>query len=87
MTLNGHSLNGRQFRKQASDFLAWAYGTDASTMFNMGVTTLGQRVGQSFMNALREFDIKSYAHLAGSSFDPFYVDEKIPAAIDKLTSK
>lgn len=75
------------FENDPIRFLEWAYGSEASKMFKMGVTMLDQRAGQSFMNTLRQFDINSYARIAGSSFDPFYVDEKIPAAIDKITSK
>lgn len=48
---------------------------------------MGQRAGQAFMNTLFEYDREGYERLTGSLVDPFYDDTKIPAALDKLTSK
>lgn len=48
---------------------------------------MGQRVGQAFMNTLFQYDPEGYERLSGSLVDPFYDDSKIPAALDKLTSK
>lgn len=68
------------------DVLAWLYGEDAVYRYLNKVID-GQRRGQAFMNTLFEYDQAEYIRLTGSSFDPFYVDAKIPLALDKLTSK
>lgn len=41
-----------------------------------------QRVGQAFCNALTEQD---RAKVIGKTFDPFYDDENLPAALEALT--
>lgn len=74
------------FKDDAAEILEWAFGKQARTYF-LDSIVFGQRPGQAFMNALRNYAPEEYARLAGSSWDPFFVDEKIPAAIDKLTSK
>lgn len=70
----------------ALEFLVWAYGKAAGQRYQSKLLD-GQRSGQAFMNILSEYDPNSYARLAGSVFDPFYVDSKIFAAIDRLTRK
>lgn len=74
------------FKDDAVSILEWAYGSQAKWRF-IERMAMEQRVGQAFMNTLMEFDQASYTRLAGSFVDPFYVDSKIPAAIDKLTTK
>jgi hypothetical protein len=46
-----------------------------------------QRVGQAFMNALRKNAPAKYDLLTGANSDPFYIDTRIPAAIDFLRSQ
>jgi hypothetical protein len=80
-------LEEARLRKEAYNILEWAYGEAAANMFKAGITCLEQRAGQSFMNVLRIVDQTEYIRLAGTNVDPFYVDAKLPLAIDKLTSK
>lgn len=75
------------FKDDVAGFLEWAYGTNARVIFSNAVIYDDQRVGQSFMNVLRIFDEPEYIRLTGTDVDPFYVDKKIPAALDRLTSK
>jgi hypothetical protein len=72
---------------EAKSILEWGYGQEAAGMFVSGVTILEQRPGQAFMNTLRMYDHAEYSRLTSSKQDPFYNDAKLPAAIDKLTSK
>jgi len=44
----------------------------------------GQRDGQAFMNCLHLFDREKYDVLTNTSWDPFYIDKNIRAAIDRL---
>jgi hypothetical protein len=74
------------FMDDPGAILEWLYG-DCAGMRYIHHLMAGQRRGQAFMNVLFEFDSDSYVRLTGSLWDPFYVDEKIPSAIDKLTSK
>lgn len=74
------------FENDAATFLEWAYGQRARNQYYEQLEW-NQRRGQSFMNVLRVHDEKSYIRLSGSSDDPFYVDHKIPQAIDRITSK
>lgn len=74
------------FADDAISILEWAYGPQAKWRFveKMAAT---ERAGQAFMNVLHEFDPAEYAKLASSKADPFFNDRRLPAAIDKLTSK
>lgn len=74
------------FENDPAAFLEWAYGKRARRQY-FEQLEWNQRSGQSFMNVLRLYDEAAYIRISGSSDDPFYVDEKIPAAIDKITSK
>lgn len=74
------------FKDDAAEILEWAFGKQAKTYF-LDSVIFGQRAGQAFMNALRYHAQSEYVRLAGTSVDPFYDDKKIPAALDKLTSK
>lgn len=76
-----------ELANEAKLILEWGYGPEAATMFMSGMTILGQRPGQSFMNTLRMHDHLEYSRLTSSKQDPFYDDKRLPAAIDKLTSK
>lgn len=75
------------FEDDAISVLTWAYGMGARITFRNHRNGGVQRVGQAFMNTLFEYAPEEYARLAGSLVDPFYDDKKIPAALDKLTSK
>lgn len=80
------TLNNDPFQDDAAEILNWAYGPEARTRF-FEFLSGGQRAGQAFMNALYEQDIHEYDRIAGSLADPFYQDNKLPAAIDRLTMK
>lgn len=67
-------------------FLEWAYGKLARRQY-FEQLEWDQRPGQSFMNVLRIYDMPSYIRLTGSNADPFFVDAKIPLAIERITSK
>jgi hypothetical protein len=73
--------------EEALNILEWGYGPEAAGMFVSGVTILEQRPGQAFMNTLRMYDRTEYSRLTSSTQDPFFNDARLPAAIDKLTSK
>ncbi len=75
------------FEDDAAEILEWGYGEEAKRQFLHQITTHDIRVGQAFMNTLRDFDLVGYRRLTGSLVDPFYDDAKLPAAIDRLTSK
>jgi hypothetical protein len=75
-----------QFENDPEAVLYWLYGADAAYRF-LNHRADGQRSGQAFMNVLRAWDPDSYARLTGSDVDPFYLDEKITVALDRLTSK
>lgn len=75
------------FKDDVAEFLEWAYGVDARVRFNNAVIYEDQRPGQAFMNVLSVYDMPEYVRLTGTDVDPFYVDSKIFAALDKLTSK
>lgn len=75
------------FEDDVDELLEWLYGRGALITYARFRNGGEQRVGQAFMNTLFVYDPQEYARLAGSIFDPFYVDNKIPAALDKLTSK
>jgi hypothetical protein len=81
------TLVASPFEDDASSILNWAYGRKAMIDFYTRITDREERIGQAFMNVLREVDLDEYARLAGSTVDPFYQDKNLPAAIDKLTSK
>lgn len=74
------------FEDDAAEILEWGYGKNALQMFVEKIES-GQRSGQAFMNTLYQFDFAGYHRLASFPEDPFYDDSKIPAALDKLTSK
>lgn len=74
------------FEDDAVNFLAWAYGEKAREAF-MDNLSNDQRVGQAFMSVLYSFDQPEYDRLASSIIDPFYNDARIPAALDRITSK
>lgn len=74
------------FKDDAAEILEWAFGKQAKRYF-LDSLIFGQRVGQAFMNALYKVDPVEYERLTGSLVDPFYDDTKLPAAIDRLTSK
>lgn len=74
------------FADDAVNILEWAYGMGARIAFNYNVA-VGQRYGQAFMNVLFDHDAAEYDRLTGSLVDPFHDDKKLPAALDKLTSK
>lgn len=80
------TLVASPFEDDAAEILNWAYGNEAREMFYMYLSG-DQRVGQAFMNTLCAFDGAEYDRLSGSLADPFYQDNKLPAAIDKLTIK
>jgi hypothetical protein len=71
---------------EAKNILDWAYGNGARLEFTNRMA-VGQRAGQAFMNALYMFDRPEYNRLSRSTVDPFHDDSKLPAAMDKLTSK
>lgn len=75
------------FENDPGEFLEWAFGFRAKQIFFENVKEDDQRAGQAFMNTLYLYDAESYNRLTGSLVDPFYDDSKIPAAIDKLTTK
>lgn len=74
------------FEDDAITILEWAYGKEAK-YYMVERMASGQRTGQAFMNALSMFDHASYIRLASSKADPFYDDKRLPAAVDRLTSK
>lgn len=80
------TLVGSPFEDDAAMILMWGYGDEACRRFYEFLSG-GQRHGQAFMNSLFEQDIDEYNRLTGSLADPFYDDNKLPAAIDKLTIK
>jgi hypothetical protein len=71
---------------EAKEILEWGYGKSAKTYF-LDSVIFGQRLGQAFMNTLRNHDLSEYARLSRTLVDPFYDDTKLLAAIDMLTSK
>lgn len=74
------------FKDDAAEMLDWLYGGLAG--FEMRDRMfMGERAGQAFMNVLRLCDPDSYVRITGTAFDPFFVDSKIPAALDKITRK
>lgn len=75
------------FRDDVAEILGWGYGEDAREMFLSMRHTGVHRLGQAFMNTLSIYDGESYNRISGSLVDPFYQDSRIPAALDKLTSK
>jgi hypothetical protein len=81
------TLVASPFEDDAAEILRWGYGEEALETFLSMKYTGSHRVGQAFMNTLSMFDAESYNRLTGSLVDPFYKDENLPAAIDKLTSK
>lgn len=74
------------FEDDAKEILEWAYGSLAAFTFHDKMST-GERAGQAFMNTLYTFDHPSYTRLTSSKADPFYDDNRLPAALDRLTSK
>lgn len=75
------------FKDDAAEFLDWAYGKLAGFEMRDRMFAYDERPGQAFMNVLRKYDPAEYTRLTGTNVDPFYVDSKIFAALDKLTSK
>lgn len=75
------------FEDDAAEILEWGYGSLAKQIFFENIREGDERIGQAFMNVLRMYDPQEYRRLSVASVDPFYDDKKLPAAIDKLTSK
>ena len=75
------------FEDDVVSILEWAYGRDARRIFAQFHNVQKQRVGQAFMNTLRQFDYDGYCRILGKVGDPFYNDKKIPDALDILTNK
>jgi hypothetical protein len=81
-----YTLLYNPLRDDAAEILEWGYGKNAKTYF-LDSVIFGQRLGQAFMNTLRNHDLSEYARLSRTLVDPFYDDTKLLAAIDMLTSK
>lgn len=81
------TLVASPFEDDAAEILEWAYGVSAREKFVEYYFVENQRAGQAFMNVLRDVDNEEYRRLTGSIYDPFYKDDKIPNAIDRMTSK
>jgi len=47
----------------------------------------GVRLGQSIMNNLRAINYNIYSFLTNDIDDPFYIDENIPKAFEKVIEK
>jgi hypothetical protein len=81
------TLVASPFEDDAAEILEWGYGPLAKQIFFENIREGDERVGQAFMNVLRMYDHEEYRRLTGSRHDPFFEDKKLPAAIDRLTSK
>jgi hypothetical protein len=81
------TLVASPFEDDAAEILEWGYGPMAKLTFLTNALERDQRVGQAFMNTLRVFDMESYRRLSGSLADPFFDDQRLGKAIDRLTSK